>query len=413
MEQAGAENQAKASRGALLCLSLSMLLASLGTSIANIALPQLALAFDAPFHQVQWVVIAYLAALTLCAVFAGRLGDMFGRQRMLVAGLVLFSLASLLCALAPGLWLLVGARALQGVGAAFLMTLTIALVRETVSGDRVGRAMGMLGTMSAVGTALGPSLGGALLATFDWRMVFAVLVPIGLLATGLARRALTPGVAGAKSSPIRFASLRDDHVWPSLIANLLVASVMMTTLIVGPFYLGLGLGLRAAMVGLVMSVGPVISILSGVPSGRLVDGWGPRRVLWVGLVAMAAGAFSLSALPALFGVGGYIAAIAILTPGYQLFQSANNTMVMAEVPPDQRGAISGMLSLSRNLGLVIGASAMGAVFAFGVGTSVIEEAASGAIADGMRLTFIVAGMLMAVALWITRRQTARANHTSQ
>ncbi|MDY6859818.1 MAG: MFS transporter, partial [Pseudomonadota bacterium] len=154
MEQAGAANQAKASRGALLCLSLSMLLASLGTSIANIALPRLALAFDAPFHQVQWVVIAYLAALTLCAVFAGRLGDMFGRQRMLVAGLVLFSLASLLCALAPGLWLLVGARALQGVGAAFLMTLTIALVRETVSGDRVGRAMGMLGTMSAVGTAL-------------------------------------------------------------------------------------------------------------------------------------------------------------------------------------------------------------------------------------------------------------------
>ncbi|MEQ3672576.1 MFS transporter [Pseudophaeobacter sp.] len=153
-----------AQRGGMLCLSLSMVLASLGTSIANIALPTLAVAFDVSFQWVQWVVIAYLVSITLFVVIAGRLGDVFGRQRMLAVGLVLFALASTLCGLASNLWMLVAARALQGIGAAFMMTLAIALVRETVETERVGRAMGWLGTMSAIGTALGPRLSAACLS---------------------------------------------------------------------------------------------------------------------------------------------------------------------------------------------------------------------------------------------------------
>ena len=190
---------------------------------------------------------------------------------------------------------------------------------------------------------------------------------------------------------------------PSLIANLLVSAVMMTTLVVGPFYLGLALGLGAASVGLVMSVGPMISIFAGVPSGRLVDLWGADRVVLIGLVGLTAGAVSLAFLPQLIGVAGYIVAIAILTPGYQLFQSANNTAVMADVPGDRRGVVSGLLGLSRNLGLVLGASAMGAVFAFGTGTSAMDEAAPAAIADGMRLTFLLSAGMMVIAFCFVRR----------
>jgi MFS family permease len=186
-------------------------------------------------------------------------------------------------------------------------------------------------------------------------------------------------------------------------ANLLVANLMMATLIVGPFYLGLGLGFSPVTVGLVMSLGPVISICVGVPSGYLVDFWGASRVLLIGLAGLAAGAFALSALPTVFGVYGYIAAIMILTPGYQMFQSANNTMVMANVADGARGAVSGLLGLSRNLGLVCGASVMGAVFSFGAGTSIIEAAAPGAIGNGMQLTFALAGASMVAALWVTRR----------
>src|SRR5215216_2191711 len=149
-------------RWALASLSLSMLLSSLGTSIANVALPTLADAFNASFQNVQWIVLAYLLAITTLIVSAGRLGDMIGRRRLLLAGLALFTAASLLCGIAPTLGWLIAARAAQGLGAAVIMALTMAFVGETVPKARTGSAMGLLGTMSAIGTALGPSLGGAL-----------------------------------------------------------------------------------------------------------------------------------------------------------------------------------------------------------------------------------------------------------
>jgi MFS family permease len=175
---------------------------------------------------------------------------------------------------------------------------------------------------------------------------------------------------------------------------------MMATLVVGPFYLSRSLGLSDLLVGIVMSIGPIISALSGVPAGRLVDRLGAPFMALAGLVAMSAGSFALSALPAMFGVAGYLAAIAILTPGYQLFQAANNTAVMMDVSLDQRGVISGLLSLSRNIGLITGAAVMGALFAFASMTTDITSAAPQAIAGGMQVTFAVAGLLMVVALGI-------------
>ena len=143
-----------------------MLLPSLGTSIANVSLPSLEASFQAPFENVQWVVIGYLLAVTTLIVGAGRLGDLFGRRRPLLVGIGLFALASAACALAPDIWTLVLLRGVQGAGAALMMALTIASVGDMVSPERTGTAMGLLGTVSAVGTALGPSLGGALIAAF-------------------------------------------------------------------------------------------------------------------------------------------------------------------------------------------------------------------------------------------------------
>lgn len=389
-------------RGVLPALALSMLLASLGTSIANIALPALAGGFDAPLDRVRWVVIGYLAGLTVTTAFAGRLGDRLGLRRMHLAGLALFAAASLLCGLAPDLPLLVVARVVQGVGAAFLMTLSMALARETAGEARVGRAMGLLGTVSALGTALGPSLGGLLLATVGWRAIFLVQAPLAMLALVLALLSLPPDAG--RAGPATGTSLRVRALVPNLIVNLLVAAVMMTTLVVGPFFLGVGLGLPAPTVGLVMSVGPLISILSGIPSGRVVDGVGAPRVLAVGLTLLAVGAFLLAALPGLLGVAGYLLAIVVLTPGYQLFQAANNTAAMGEVRREQRGAAAGLLGLSRNLGLILGASAMSSVFALGVGTEDVLRASPAAIGGGQRLTFALCCGLMLMALAITLRR---------
>lgn len=383
-------------------LALSMLLASLGTSIANIALSTLAAVFSAPFHQVQWVVIAYLTTLTLSSVVVGRLADIHGLRRMHLAGLALFAAASLLCGLAPNLWLLVGARALQGIAAAVLMTLSMALMRETAGEARIGRAMGLMGTMSALGTALGPALGGILLGATGWRGIFLIQAPMALLALLLAITSLPHDAPQDRRRAPR-------GVWPgrglrlNLLLNVMVAAVMMTTLVVGPFYLGLGLGLKEAVIGLVMAVGPAISILSGVPSGRMVDAWGDRPVLATGLALLAAGCLCLALLPAQLGVTGYVVAVIILTPGYQLFQAANNTGVLADAPKDQRGAVSGLLGLSRNIGLVLGASAMSAVFALTVGTGDVGQASPLAMARGMQLTFMLAGGLMLAALWLALR----------
>ena len=442
----------------IVALSLSMLLSSLGTSIANVALPTLAQAFNASFQQVQWIVLAYLLAITTLIVSVGRLGDLTGPRRLLLAGILLFTVASILCGIAPTLWLLIAARAAQGLGAAIMMALTVAFVGETVPKAQTGSAMGLLGTMSAIGTALGPSLGGVLIAGFGWRAIFLVNVPLGLLTLLLAYRHLPPDRQGPRTDRARFdhvgtlllaltlaayalamtmgrgrfgplnvalslaavlgvglfvlaearaaspliplTMLRDRVLSAGLATGALVSTVMMATLVVGPFYLSRALGLDTARIGLVLSVGPLVAALSGVPSGRLVDRLGAGRMVTVGLIGMAAGSFILALLPATLGIAGYISPIVVITAGYALFQAANNTAVMADVRPDRRGVVSGMLNLSRNLGLITGASVMGAVFALGSGTTDITTAHPVAVAAGMRITFAAAAILIVLALAI-------------
>jgi EmrB/QacA subfamily drug resistance transporter len=443
-------------RWVLASLSLSMLLSSLGISIANVGLPTLVQAFGASFQQVQWVVLAYLLAITTLIVGVGRLGDIIGRRRLLIAGILLFTLASTLCGVAPGVSLLIAARAAQGLGAAIMMALAMALAGEMVAKERTGSAMGLLGTMSAIGTALGPSLGGVLIAGPGWRGIFLINVPLGILALLLAYRtlpldrarpntdrpgfdllgtlllaltlaayalAMTIGSSGAlnlalllaavfgvglfvhvearAASPlIGLAMFRDPALRASLAMSMLVSTVMMATLVVGPFYLSGALGLDAAVVGLVLSVGPLVTALTGVPAGGMADRFGAHRMTIVGLIGVAAGCFLLSMMPARPGIPGYIASIAVTTIGYALFQTANNTAVMTDVQVDRRGVISGVLNLARNLGLITGASVMGAIFALASGASDITTARPDAVAAGMQITFAVAALLIMVALAI-------------
>ena len=465
---AGSAERIPSVRWALTSLSLSMLLSSLGTSIANVGLPTLAQAFSASFQQVQWIVLAYLLAITTLIVSVGRLGDITGRRRLLLIGIFLFTAASVLCGVAPTLWLLIAARALQGLGAAIMMALAMAFVSETVPKTKTGSAMGLLGTMSAIGTALGPSLGGVLISGLSWRAIFLVNVPLGILTYFLAYRTLPADRRGPKTeraafdtvgtlllaltlaayalamtigrgnfgplnmallmaaafgvglfvlaearaaSPlIQLAMFRGPVLSASLAMSALVSTVMMATLVVGPFYLSRALALNAALVGIVMSIGPITSMLIGVPAGRNVDRLGMPFMVIVGLIEMAVGLIALVVLPAMFGIVGYIAAIVLLSPGYQMFQAANNTAVMMNVHPDQRGVISGLLNLSRNLGLITGASVMGAVFALGSATTDITIARPEAVATGMRITFAAAAILIVVALAIavgTYRRTLR------
>lgn len=316
--------------------------------------------------------------------------------------------------------------------------------------------MGLLGTMSAIGTALGPSLGGIVIAWSGWRTTFLILALMTLVALIFAARALPtdrigqrgerknldlPGtlvlaltltayslsmssggdsfsitsallLAGAALGTVVFVIMEHGKETPlvdpsalgsrtvstSLLMNLLVSNVMMATLVVGPFYLTFALHLNDALVGLVMAVGPVMAALSGVPAGRITDRFGARGTLIVGLGQMVIGLLCLSVLPDIFGMAGYIVSLMLLTPGFQLFLAANNTTVMLTARDDQRGMISGLLGLSRNLGFMTGASVMGAVFAMAAGTPDIVRAAPEAISTAFATTFQIAADLMAFAI---------------
>jgi len=446
---------------ALAGLSLSMLMSSLDTSIANAALPTLALAFNASFQAVQWIVLAYLLSITALIVSAGRLGDMFGRRSLLITAIGLFTVASLLCGVAPSLGLLIAARAIQGLGAAVMMALTVAFVGDTVPKAQTGSAMGLLGTMSAIGTTLGPSLGGLMIAGWGWRGIFLVNVPLGVLNIVLALRylpahqrqpkvlhsgfdlagtlllalslsgyalAMTLGrghfswingslLAAAfvglglfvitekqVAAPlIQLTMLRQRALSAGLIMSVLVSTVMMTTLVVGPFYLSLALHLNTALLGLTLSCGPLCAALAGVPSGRLVDRFGAARMTLAGLTGIVVGAALLAVLPTALGVTAYVLPMMLMTSCYALFQASNNTAIMAAAREDQRGVIAGMLSLARNLGLITGACAMGALFAWASGAADINTAPPEALAHGMRMTFATAAALIMMALGLAVR----------
>jgi MFS family permease len=354
-----------------------------------------------------------------------------------------------------------------------MMALAMALVGETVPRERTGHAMGLLGTMSAVGTCLGPSLGGVLIAGVGWPGIFLVSVPLGAIAMLLVHRyipsiargsptrlsdfdlpgtvllvlalvayalAMTIGRGNfgpvnlalllaalvgtglflfvesrARSPLIRLKMFSNRVLSARLAMSLLVMTVMMATLVVGPFYLSNALLLDPLRVGAVMSVGPLVAAFAGVPAGRLVDRLGEDMVTLSGLALTAAGSILLAALPTSFGIAGYIGPVAILTTGYALFQAANNTGVMKNVEAYQRGLVSGLLNLSRNLGLITGAAFMGAIFAVASAASDVSRADAQGTAIGMRVTFAIGAALIFVAmaiviarLWPARRMAPRA-----
>jgi len=424
----------------LASLSLSALLSSLGTSIANVALPALAQAFRAPLPAVQWVVLAYLLGVSGLVVAAGRLGDLVGRKRLLLAGIAMFSLGAGLGAAAPMLPVLVAARLLQGAGAAAMMALTMAAVRDTLPAAETGRAMGMLGTVSAAGTALGPSLGGVLVAGFGWPAVFLLQAGCGAAAFACAARCLpadlarqdrprfdhagtallalaltafalaATGAAGPRGLWLAFAAggailfvqverrcaaplveaglFRDPVISTGVLTSMLATAVVMATLVVGPFYLTGVLGLEAGRMGLVMAAGPVAAALAGLPAGRVVDRLGTRWSTLAGLAGMLAGACLLWTLPP-STPAAYVGSIAVLTAGYALFQAANNTAVMSAAAAERRGLVSGLLNLSRNLGLVGGAAGMSAVF-----MNAAADGGQAAAAAGFRSCFGLASVLL-------------------
>ncbi len=302
--------------------------------------------------------------------------------------------------------------------------------------------------------ALGPSFGGLLTAGFGWQAPFLLLVPLSLLALGCARLGLPRDGSSPQQEGMKLASLsllvaallcyglaltlggalalwwgagallvtasfvRRERRAPvpllplallgapglgnGLVASALVASVMVLTLLIGPFYLRGVFGLSLGTVGLMISGGPLLAALTGMPAGWLVDRLGARQVVRLGLAVMGTAALGLAGAAGQFGPLGYLLPILLLTAGYALFQTANNSAVVGGASEQTRGAVAGLLTLSRNLGQLTGVAGLGGLFAALVGEQGLTLASE--LVFGTRALFALSALLIGLAFWLVGRR---------
>jgi MFS family permease len=309
----------------LTALLFSMLLSSLGTSVINIALPALVQEFHSSLQNTQWLVLAYLLSNSTFIVVIGKISDRVNKKSLYLIGLSLFAISSFLAVFASHLWMLVLLRALQGLGSAILMSLSVVLLSEFAEKEELPKYMGLIGTMSAVGTAGGPSAGGFLISLFGWKYIFLLMGLLGLsnfvlflkffkgkalrthassekfdifgsLLFGTAVLLFILIINKAKiletttllllstllitlvvsffkiekriNSPlINLNLLNRNHIKSHFLLNFIVSIIVMTTLVVGPFFLSQVQNLKYSDIGLVMAVSPIVSILSGYLAG--------------------------------------------------------------------------------------------------------------------------------------------------
>lgn len=405
----------------MLGVGLGILMFTLDTSIVNIALPTLVQEFRTSFAVVQWIVLSYLLVVTALVLGAARLGDMWGKKRLYLGGLMAFTLSSLLCGLAPSVEWLIGFRALQGLGAVFISALGAAIVTEVFPPAERGKALGIIGAVVSLGIALGPTVGGLLIAIAGWRLIFLVNVPIGIFATFIVLRfipssaknpiqqrfdaigallatavltcfalGMTYGQDHGFSNPITLALLvataiglavffivesrlvqpmldlqlfRDLQFSLSLLMAWLVFIVIAGVIFILPFFLELVKHYPTQQVGLLLAVSPVLGGIIAPFSGSLSDRFGPRIISLIGLVLMVGGCCAISTVDSQLTQLGYILRIAPFGIGLGMFQSPNNSAILGSVPRERLGIASGLMSLSRTLGQTTGLPLLGAIFA--------------------------------------------------
>lgn len=443
----------------MLGVGLGILMFTLDTSIVNIALPTLVQVFQTTFATIQWVVLSYLLVVTALVLGVARLGDMVGKKRLYLGGLIVFTLSSLLCGLAPEASWLIGFRALQGMGAVMISALGAAIVTEAFPSAERGRALGIIGAIVSLGIALGPTVGGLLIGLSDWRMIFLVNVPIGIFASFVVVRSvpatshpfvgqrfdwfgsimmsialvafalgMTHGQDAGFSNPAtlgllviaaislaiflglesRIASpvldlhlFRDRQFSLSLFAGMLVFVVIAGTIFIIPFFLELVLHYPTPHVGLLLAVSPVLGGIVAPFAGNLSDRFGTRIISLIGLVLMVIGCLCISTFYAQMTDLDYIVRVAPFGIGLGMFQSPNNSAILGSVPPERLGIASGLLSLTRTLGQTTGVPLLGAIFAGIVlmqsPTAMVTDAPIEALVFGVQNTFKLAAAILTIA----------------
>ncbi len=399
---------------------LASAMAFIDGTIVTIALPVIQAELSATFQSLQWIVNGYTLMLGALILVGGALGDRVGRKRVFIVGIAIFAIASLLCAIASSVQILIAARALQGIGAALLVPQSLAIIAATFPRDVRGRAIGVWAAASAITTALGPPIGGFLIDAFSWRAAFLINLPLSaaalllafayvpesrdetasgpidwpgsaiviaslgaltygltLLSEGAARgvlalAALSVGAAGLAlfwrveqhaANPMLPATLFRSR--PFLVANvmtLLLYGALAGVLFLLPFDLIARRGMAASAVGTtLLPFGLIIGLLSR-PAGALADRHGPRNFLVGGSLAVAAAAAGLAMSIENFWVGVF-APVVLMAFGMAAVVSPLTTTVMNSAPDERSGAASGINNAASRLAGLFAVAALGAMAA--------------------------------------------------
>jgi MFS transporter, DHA2 family, multidrug resistance protein len=427
--------------GAMLTIAIGITMSVLDSAIANVALPTIAKEMQASPAASIWVVNAYQLAITILMLPLASLGEIVGYRRVYRIGLVVFTLASLGCALATSLPLLTAARVLQGIGAAGVLSVNGALVRFIYPRHMLGRAIGLNAVVVAMSAALGPTVAAAILAIASWPWLFAINVPIGAVALALARTlprvprakrrfdwvsallnaaffgllitaldgaghgertlgvlavalaALVAGVALVlrqlpQTSPLLPVDLLRIPIFALSIATS-VCSFMaqMLAYVALPFYLQDALGRSQVETGLLITPWPLATAVAAPLAGRLADRYPAGALGGIGLTVFAAGLLSLSLLPVHPGNTDIAWRMALCGFGFGLFQSPNNRAILGSAPRERSGGASGMLGTARLLGQTAGAALMALMFnLFG------ERGTTAALLAGAVIAIIAGGV---------------------
>ncbi|MDA5548368.1 MFS transporter [Yersinia massiliensis] len=404
---------------AIAVTALGITIAVLDGTIANVALPTIARDLNASPATSIWVVNAYQLAITISLLSMASLGDIIGYRRVYQAGLLVFSITSLFCALSDSLWTLTFARVLQGFGAAALMSVNTALIRIIYPRAQLGRGIGINSVIVAVSAAAGPTIASAVLAVASWQWLFAINVPIGLLAWGLGMKYLPAN--NTKSNGNRFdfnSSIMNALTFGLLIIAIsgfaqgqsatVIAAEIIALLVIGfffvrrqlsqpfpllpvdllripifalsigtsicsfaaqmlamvalPFFLQSVLGRDEVATGLLLTPWPLATMVVAPIAGRLVERYHAGLLGGIGLAVFASGLFLLALLPQNPTDLDIIWRMMLCGAGFGLFQSPNNHTIISAAPQHRSGGASGMLGTARLLGQTSGAALVALMF---------------------------------------------------
>ncbi|MEZ0293153.1 MAG: MFS transporter [Solirubrobacteraceae bacterium] len=402
-------------------MSFALFMIMLDNTAVNVALPSIQKSFDASLSSLEWTVNAYTLTFAVLLVTGGRLGDIFGRRRMFLFGVVVFALASATIGLAPSDGALVASRAIQGIGAAFMMPATLSIISNAFPPHERGKAIGTWAGVSAIALAIGPVVGGWLTEEVSWRAIFFINLPVavgavivtlfaaeesrdetvdrrvdipGIVAMTVSLTALvfalvegngwgwgSPAILGllalsvssliafilierrAPSPIVDFEALRSKQFLGANLVAFMISFAMLATFFFLALYMQNILGYSPLEAGIRFLPATVVIIVAGPVAGRLADRYGPRPLIVGGLLLTAISMFWQSRIQVDTSYSYLIGAFILLGFGMGAVMSPMSMAAMNAVDRTKAGVASGTLSMFRMVGGTFGVAALGALVA--------------------------------------------------